>query len=314
MDALTPTERLRALLEEQDKALAELHFQRDAGLARAILERMDQIDELFASLERKGLDLRAERSYRQTIEGLLHSKAALIVRALGGVEVLREEVRPSPDRWWWYLDEELKRRRIANLRRVAIGVLIALGVLGAFMLVYNRFLKPDEVVSQAYDLTAEGEQFVEEGEYAEALARYEQAVAIYPKDADAWVWVGVLRALQGDERGAEEAWSEAERLWNGDRVRLFTTRSLAWVRVGDLDRAFEDAQMAHELDPNSPEAYLALGNVYEARGEFLKALDAFQQGSRLSEEQGKEALHVILASRAAVLMQSMPALHLTPTP
>lgn len=84
------------------------------------------------------------------------------------------------------------------------------------------------------------------GNELEAIAEYEQALAIEPCSED--------RDL---------------------RARIFKNMGSSYHKIGDNERAVQNYHLALELEPQLPEAHHALGCLYYHTGEFQKALGHF---------------------------------------
>ncbi len=63
-----------------------------------------------------------------------------------------------------------------------------------------------------------------------------------------------------------------------DRAGAFNNRGIAYARVGEMDKAFNDFTWAIEADPRWATAYANRGEIYEQRGEWAKARADFEQG------------------------------------
>ncbi|KAJ4789805.1 Tetratricopeptide repeat protein 28 [Rhynchospora pubera] len=66
-----------------------------------------------------------------------------------------------------------------------------------------------------------------------------------------------------------------------DDAVLFSNRSLCWLRMGEGDRAREDALMAKRLSPEWPKAYYRIGAALMLLEDYEQASRAFEDGLRL---------------------------------
>lgn len=87
----------------------------------------------------------------------------------------------------------------------------------------------------------------------------------------------------------------------------FLLRELADVerRAGTLEAALEHASKAAALEPEEPRGHVLLGELYEARGETAKAMDAFRTAAALQPDLNLNDRIEALRSRAA--FDAMPA-------
>jgi len=129
---LTPADDLRDKLQRAERAVANLKGMGTEAIA--LLELLDEAQDLITRLEAKGMDLRPERTRLITVQNQLRSRAAVLVRevaAAGGLAALRRDRSPGRDRWWWYLDggkpdgpleaREVVGERVAEAKSVAVA-------------------------------------------------------------------------------------------------------------------------------------------------------------------------------------------------
>jgi tetratricopeptide (TPR) repeat protein len=282
---------------------------RGAGArAQTLLFLLDAIQGFFASLEDAGLDLRAEGTRVEDVERLLLVKDAILVRQMqsgGGLAAAREALKPSPAQWWWFLDVRVAERRQQQIRRfLRIGGAIA-AVLLIASLVYKYVFPPDPRQVAVMEKTSEAERALEQGDLALALSDYREAAEIMPEDPELHIWVGVLAEKQGDQTAADEAFAAAQALVE-NQAQFHAARGMTWFQVGDVDEAELDADAAVAADPEYAEAYLLLGNVYEARRDVPKAIEAFERTADLAGAQNNSALIVLAKTRLGMLLQSAP--------
>jgi Zn-dependent membrane protease YugP/Tfp pilus assembly protein PilF len=98
--------------------------------------------------------------------------------------------------------------------------------------------------------------------------------------ADLWYLRGTLRLDQGDYQGAVDDLSRAFDFDPADPSTLLSSRGLAWIKLGQLDRALADTDAALALTPDNAVAYnnrgvihRDLGNLDQAEADLRRALD-----------------------------------------
>jgi tetratricopeptide (TPR) repeat protein len=163
-----------------------------------------------------------------------------------------------------------------------------------------------------------GKYYFDTGRYAEALADYDQALALDPKPARTYFSKGSalgrlgqrdaalacfdraltldpslvearsdragIRLMQGDVPGAISDLDEAIRLNPGFRGS-YVNRGSAYAMAGDLERAVADYRHAIELDPQHPRVYELWGAIGDALGRLKRpreAVAACDEAIRLS--------------------------------
>lgn len=297
---------LRDLITQAELIVANL---RGAGpRAQTLLFLMDVIKGLWASLQETGVDLRAEAARVETVERLLLSKDGILVRQmrrLGGLAKAREVVKPVPAQWWWYLDGRVAEGHQRQLRSWLLIAAAATAVFLIASLLYTYVFPPDPKRLAAMDKARQAEEALAEGDLPGALAYYRQAAEFTPDDPEAQVWVGLLEEKLGHDTAAAEAYAIGEQLV-GDRARFLTLRGMAHFRMGSADQAEADAQASLAANPDLAEGHLLLGSVYEAQGDTVRAIAAFEKTAELAERENNSALIVLAKTRLGMLLQSAP--------
>jgi tetratricopeptide (TPR) repeat protein len=280
-----------------------------------LLQLRDQLEEGTAQFERAGVDLRAELTQIETIDNMLIDKAPAIARSLqeiGGLSALRQDIEPSPGRWWWYLDQRVVATRARKASRVLRFGIIGAIVVAVLAVAYMLFLRPDEATRERYGFVTEGEMQLSRGNYEDALALYEQALEIAPEDPEINLMIGILLEALDREDEAQVYFRRAEDNY-GNEVTYLALKSQRYGYVGWYEKSEAVAFEAIEVDDSFALSYCSLGGAYEGQQRISEAIDAFQMCADLAREQGQNELYVIATSRLAMLLQ-MPANTITPTP
>jgi Zn-dependent membrane protease YugP/Flp pilus assembly protein TadD len=114
-----------------------------------------------------------------------------------------------------------------------------------------------------------------QGRRPEALASIDAMFACRPAEvepligiADSWYLRGTLRLDQGDYQGAIDDLSQAFNLEPSEPATLLCNRGLAWLRLGQLDRALQDTNDALALAPADAVAYNNRGVIHRELGDL----------------------------------------------
>jgi tetratricopeptide (TPR) repeat protein len=301
-EKLTPADDLRELLRQCELQVVALKS--SGAKVVSFLQLMDRAHSLFHELEAKGIDLRAEQSRWETIGRQVDSYAPVLVkevRAAGGLAQLRVAEEPTSDRWWWFLDEKVRSRRQQSLRQALVGGGIVLAILVIAGLLYQRFLAPDPLTRQAFQLDQRAERAIQEGDLETALVEYEALHELTPDAPEVILRLGALYEILGRDKDADQAYARARELLN-NQESFFTERGMIYLELNQLESALADAKAALTQNPESTLGYLLIGSVYEAQGQIPEAMDALQQAADLALAQENDTLYALIKFRLGVLM------------
>ncbi|NOZ28350.1 MAG: tetratricopeptide repeat protein [Chloroflexi bacterium] len=298
---LTPADELRELLDRVERRVANVSSASTDEVFE-LLEWLDRIVTLIEDLEADGMDLRPERTRLESVEGMVRSKAGIIVRKVKlGLAKRREEVRPDESHWWWWLDQYVLERTRARIRRIAITVSVVVILGAAAYLILTRLFPTDPRVEKAHELQLAAERMVMDGQWAEAEQQFLQALEYTPDDLMLWTWLGVVREEQGNQAGAEEAFARARQLADSE-VEFLLARGQIYSQVREGEKAEADAKKAIELEPDSARAHFVLASAYEVLGKNYEAIQEFQKAADLAADKDPQ-LVVLARMRMGMLMQ-----------
>jgi adenylate cyclase len=119
---------------------------------------------------------------------------------------------------------------------------------------------------QAYLKLLEGIGYSYQSRFSDALNSFEESLSLDPEFPSTYVWI---------------AWEHMFNVWFGPSA----------TRRQSLEKAFQFAQKAKELDDKSPGAYAALGHAYLLKRDYEKALSEGRQATELQPNSGLMASH-----------------------
>ena len=125
-----------------------------------------------------------------------------------------------------------------------------------------------------------GRFLARQGNQADAIMHYVEAIKIRPDDADAHNNLGVLLMLRGEFEASMEEFQKATRI-NPQYSRAHFNMGKLFVRQGALDKAYESYRQALKFEPNEAEIHLGLGIVLARQGRLEAAMPYFQQAVKL---------------------------------
>jgi Tfp pilus assembly protein PilF len=302
---------VRDALAELEKVLADLRG-RGEGVVN-LLKLRDRLQEDMAALSDEGLDLRAERTRLETIDNIIMRKASQIgfeLRARGGLAGVRRQETPPEERWWWFVDlyEGQKQRKVALRTMIIVVSVIAVLLIGNALLTRFYGLSPTE--REAHSHISQAEQALVRGNMDQAITEYERAIAVSPRNGGALAALGVLYEAKGRTEEAKKAYASAEANFP-DRVSYLLALVTANQWAGRFEGALSAVNEALKLNPQSAQAYLMRGGIYEAQGKRGEALADYEQSSNLASAQKQDALYVMARTRMAMLLQAGPGLNTT---
>jgi tetratricopeptide (TPR) repeat protein len=291
---LSRADELRETLSSLEERRVDLKSM-DSAQALLLLGDLDTVYHLFEQLEATNQDLIPERGRFRSVQGYLKRSAARLLKTLGGPAALAEarpRPDPTPEQWWWDIDTIVAAQRRRLRRRVLIGVGIVALLIGGIILVFNTILAPSpEVVAR---IQAENAAFaaIDAGNYQQALAVIETGLQAVPDDPGLSIFQGVLQEVLGDEAGAAQSF-ERTQAGLADPQYFYFSRCQLYLRLNQPEKAEADAQAAINIDKNSAEAWLLLGQALETQSKTVKAMQAYQLASDLGIEHGNNEVVVL---------------------
>ncbi|HKQ18209.1 MAG TPA: tetratricopeptide repeat protein [Candidatus Eisenbacteria bacterium] len=186
--------------------------------------------------------------------------------------------------------------------------------------------------------------YQEEGRLGEALADFDQAIALNPRIAQIWLDKGIVLARMGLPDSALVCFDEAVRIkpdfvpaWSNrggmklqggdiagaiadfsEAIRIdpafrdaYANRAIAYSMTREFDRSIADNRRVIELDPTNPNNYLQLGAIagaLEELGRHAEAVAACDEALRLAPaSEPRRGAYSLLRSRAlAALGNRLP--------
>ncbi|MBE9249288.1 tetratricopeptide repeat protein [Dolichospermum sp. LEGE 00240] len=130
-----------------------------------------------------------------------------------------------------------------------------------------------------------GYLYTQQGNFTSALDAYRRAIAINPNNSDFYYAVGYLKSSTKDNKGAKEAYRRAIQL-NRNNVNAYLGLGVAQTSLGDYQAAMWAYEQAINLDKNNPRTYELIGAMFKQRRQttqankvLRKALDLYQRGN-----------------------------------
>ncbi len=131
-----------------------------------------------------------------------------------------------------------------------------------------------------------GYLYAQQGNFNAALAAYRRAVDLNPNNSDYQYALGYVKGNLGDSKGAKESYRKAIQL-NRNNVNAYLGLAAVLLRLGEYDNVGWAYEQAVNIDPKNPQAYEIRGNLLVKRGKSKDAIAVFKKARDLYQQQGK---------------------------
>jgi len=151
--------------------------------------------------------------------------------------------------------------------------------------VYQQAAKLDPRNARIY--AGIGYLYTQQGNFSLALDAYRRAIAINPNNSDFYYAVGYIKSSTRDNNGAKEAYRRAIQL-NRNNVNAYLGLGVSQTTLGDYQAAMWAYEQAINLDKNNPRTYELIGSMFKQRRQktqankvLRKALDLYRLANDL---------------------------------
>ena len=111
-------------------------------------------------------------------------------------------------------------------------------------------------------------------------------------NSDLWQLRGTLRLNGGDCLGAIDDLSRALDCDPPEAAPVLRNRGLAWLKLGDMEKALGDTDEALRLAPNDSVAYNNRGVIYRERGDIEQAEADLRQAIAIDPQFSRPQEHL----------------------
>ncbi|AKG22113.1 tetratricopeptide repeat protein [Calothrix sp. 336/3] len=120
-----------------------------------------------------------------------------------------------------------------------------------------------------------------------SLAAYKRAVALNPNNGDYQYALGYVSATLGDIKGAKNAYRQAIQA-NRNHVNAYLGLATILMRQGEYENAGWAYVQLAKLDPRNPQVYELRGNILKKYGKAKEAIAYFKKARDAYAQQGKQ--------------------------
>lgn len=142
-----------------------------------------------------------------------------------------------------------------------------------------------------------GYLYAQQGNFQAALTSYRRAIAINPNNSDFYYAVGYIKGNLGDTGGAKEAYRRAIQL-NRNHINAYLGLGLTQSRLGDFEAANWAFGQAISIDKNNAQTYEYMGSMYKQRRQTKQASSLLQKArdlyQRKNDPDGVERVDTML--------------------
>lgn len=306
----TRAENLRVLLNDLQLRIVRLPQEHSAE-AMQIPVMLDQAAALLENLHQAGSTASSEESLFETILAQLQKNRRIFLQRIGGAAALEKERqahKPTADRWWWFVDQELAAERRQAFRRTLILGGISILVLAILSVLYRQFLAPDPALQASVGYQISAENFLINGQFEEALAEVKLAIQATPDNSYLFVLQGVLYEMLDEPKEAARSFETAKEGYPNLEY-FYAARAGFYLMANQGELALADAGAAIALNPDSAVSFLRKAQAHEMLGDISSAIEAYEQASEVADRIGDPQLQVMARMNLAQLLQMLP-----PTP
>ncbi len=125
-----------------------------------------------------------------------------------------------------------------------------------------------------------GYLYAQQGNFQLALAAYRRAIAIDSNNSDFYYAVGYIKGNLGDTAGAKEAYRRAIQLNRGN-LNAYLGLGVTQALLGDYESAKWAYEQAINLNRNNPRTYELMGSMFKQRRQTQQASSVLQKARDL---------------------------------
>ena len=159
--------------------------------------------------------------------------------------------------------------------------------------IYNDlhgFIRLQELHQNAYVEFYAGRSDLDQGNDAEAITHFSNAIALNPQFFSAYNSRGVAYARQGATEPALQNYNIALSL-DANRLTVYNNRAILLFRIGDSEAAIRDYNAVLAIDPSNAQAYRSRGFLHHYQGDIVNALRDLNKALELSPNDGRCFVH-----------------------
>ncbi|MCC5636043.1 tetratricopeptide repeat protein [Nostoc sp. CHAB 5844] len=147
---------------------------------------------------------------------------------------------------------------------------------------YQRAAALDPKNAKVY--SGMGYLYAQQGNYQAALVAYRRALGLDPDNSDFFYAVGYIKGNLGDTTGAKNAYRRAIQL-NRNNINAYLGLGVTQARLGDYEAANWAYEQAISIDRNNPQIYEFMAAMFKQRRQTKQANSLLQKARSLYQQQ-----------------------------
>jgi tetratricopeptide (TPR) repeat protein len=185
-----------------------------------------------------------------------------------------------------YIGPQRKKHRASLPLIIILLVLIAAGLYVLRLINQGQIERPFEPTPiptrSALSYAYEAEDLYQQGKLDEAIAAYEQAIALDPDDVNSYVEMARLLALRNRPVEAVRVAQQAVDM-SPENAQAWAVLGMAYDWNGDVSEAIDACKRAIDFDPTYARAYAYLAEAYTDAVRWFEARDAAELALQLDD-------------------------------
>lgn len=293
---------VRAWIEEYVKKVANLKDQK--GKEIELLYLRDKIEEWLSFYRSQGAFVDPEETRVGNFDALFEKQCFLFIRMINKrtLEEKREKLNPPKERWWWWIDETVKQKRRAKIRK---GLIFS-GIITAILLsLYFLFFRLPPAEQNYLNAMTRAEQLIDVAKWEEAIQACKEAIKFFPERPTPYVVMGCIHEKLGEEEKAQRAFAQAESLYS-KKSDFLLEKAMWYFRLALLDKSKTTVTEILKEDPENLSALNLLGSLYEAENKVVEAIKVYEKLLELAEKKEELSLIPVVKMKIGMLQLRLP--------
>jgi len=298
---------ISSLLDELENLLGKLDSN-NKELAELILQKFDLIQSEIKKSNPNYQDSISTKSQLEYVEKRIRSHARVIINAIGGTEeyIARRNLElKKEDSWWWYLDQYLNEIQKKNLKKTLTISAFAVLLSSLVFLIYQQFFAPPPEVQARIRHEQNADRLIRDGDLDNALIEIQSALSYEPKNYELLIWQGVVLQRLNQVESSQKSFQDAKEAV-ANLEDFYLAKIYYEFNSGLIDEGLADAQKLIEINPESAEGYLYIGQAYEVQGAYAEAYQAYETASKNAEKSDNAEMIATIKVRMGMLLQTVP--------